>query len=346
MSIEPASAQPSKRSTAEVTVLKEVFTDFQDRELRYRQLLDALPAAIYTTDAEGKITFYNEACVAFSGRRPQLGVDSWCVSWRLYWPDGTPLPHDQCPMAVALREGRAVRGAEAVAERPDGSRIAFIPYPTPFRDARGVIQGAVNMLVDITHRQQAEERMKLLSDEVNHRANNLLAVVQATLRITQGDTVEQFKTTLEGRIHALARAHSLVAQSRWEGADLHRLVSEELAPYVSAERPQVWASGPAIPLAPSAAQSMALAIHELATNAVKYGALSTLQGAVHVNWHTEADGTLRFRWVETGGPPVTAPARRGVGTTVIDSAVRQLGGRVTLDWPPEGLVCAIMSEIV
>jgi len=94
-------------------------TGFASREILYRDLLNALPAAIYTTDGDGRITFYNEAAVAFSGRRPTIGSDFWCVTWRLFWPDGTPLPHDQCPMAVALKEGRAVRGLEAVAERPD-----------------------------------------------------------------------------------------------------------------------------------------------------------------------------------------------------------------------------------
>ena len=105
----------------------------RDGERRVQDLLAAIPAAIYTTDAAGKITYYNEAAVELAGRRPTIGSDEWCVTWKLYWPDGTPLPHDQCPMAVALREGRPVRGKEAVAERPDGTRVPFIPFPTPIR---------------------------------------------------------------------------------------------------------------------------------------------------------------------------------------------------------------------
>ncbi len=112
---------------------------FATREILYRDLLNALPAAIYTTDADGRITFYNEAAVAFSGRRPALGSDSWCVSWKLFRPDGTPLPHDRCPMAVALKTGQVESGAEAVAERPDGSRVHFMPYPTVFKDASGKV---------------------------------------------------------------------------------------------------------------------------------------------------------------------------------------------------------------
>src|SRR2546430_16731334 len=100
-------------------------------QLGFRGMLDALPAAIYVTDRHGKITYFNPACVAFSGRTPELGSDHWCVTWKLFYPDGTPMPHDQCPMAIALREGRVVRGQEAIAERPDGSRGWFEPYPTP-----------------------------------------------------------------------------------------------------------------------------------------------------------------------------------------------------------------------
>src|SRR5579863_5588980 len=121
-----------------------------------RAVLDRLPVAIYTTDPEGRITYYNQAAADFAGRRPEIGKDRWCVSWRLYRTDGTPLPHDQCPMAVALRENRPVRGVEAILERPDGSRVWFVPFPTPVHDASGTLVGAVNLLVDITDRKAAE----------------------------------------------------------------------------------------------------------------------------------------------------------------------------------------------
>jgi PAS domain S-box-containing protein len=132
-------------------------------ENQFRALLDVLPAAIYVTDAAGRITYYNQAAVDLAGRRPELGTDEWCVSWRLYLPDGRPLPHDQCPMAVALKENRAVRGAEAILERPDGARIPFAPYPTPLRDASGRLIGAVNMLVDISERKDADDARAYLA---------------------------------------------------------------------------------------------------------------------------------------------------------------------------------------
>ncbi|BCG83795.1 hypothetical protein MesoLj113b_73370 (plasmid) [Mesorhizobium sp. 113-3-3] len=127
-----------------------------ESERHMRELLEALPAAVYTTDAEGRIAFFNKAAVDLAGRTPRPG-DKWCVTWRLFNPDGTPLPHDQCPMAIALRENRPVRGVEAVAERPDGTRVPFIPYPTPLHDTDGRLVGAINMLVDVTEQKKAEE---------------------------------------------------------------------------------------------------------------------------------------------------------------------------------------------
>src|SRR5215471_14056995 len=131
----------------------------------FRDLLEALPMAIYTTDANGRITFFNQAAVAFSGRTPEIGSDRWCVTWHLYWPDGRPMALDQCPMARALKEDRPIRGEEAITERPDGTRVPFMPYPTPLHDASGRLVGAVNMLVDISGRKEAENRQKALFSE-------------------------------------------------------------------------------------------------------------------------------------------------------------------------------------
>jgi PAS domain-containing protein len=128
----------------------------REGEARLHALLDDLPAPIYLTDADGWVTFFNRACVDFAGRTPIPGEDRWCVTWRLYTEGGTFLPHEQCPMAVAIRERTEVRGAIAVAERPDGTRVLFTPYPTPITDADGALVGAVNILIDITDLRQAE----------------------------------------------------------------------------------------------------------------------------------------------------------------------------------------------
>jgi PAS domain S-box-containing protein len=119
----------------------------------WRPVLDALPVPIYTTDAEGSVTYWNRACVELAGREPQLGQDRWCVTWKIFTTSGDHLPHAQCPMAQAIRERRAIRDAVAITERPDGSRIAFRPYPTPLFDVDGNLIGAVNMLIDVSEEQ-------------------------------------------------------------------------------------------------------------------------------------------------------------------------------------------------
>ncbi len=129
----------------------------------FRAVFDMLPIAVYCTDATGHLTYFNPAAIEFSGRVPTLGTDRWCVTWKLFRPDGEPLPHDQCPMAVALREGRTVRGEVAIAERPDGSRRRFTPYPTPLRDSAGNIIGGINILVDLAGRSEANRSVELLS---------------------------------------------------------------------------------------------------------------------------------------------------------------------------------------
>jgi len=159
----------SRCFTVDVTARKQLADAACEQERLARQLLQALPAAIYTTDGQGKVTFYNEAAAVFAGQRPVLG-EEWCASWKLFRADGTPLPHDQCPMVVAIREARPIHGEEVAGERPDGSRIAFVAYPTPLFDAAGAMVGTVNMLVDITDRKNIERPLQGLSDTLEQRA--------------------------------------------------------------------------------------------------------------------------------------------------------------------------------
>lgn len=143
-------------STLQGSIFAGLATSGLDDEY-YRQVLNDLPAAIYTTDASGRITYYNEAAETLWGHRPTLGESEWSGSWKLFWPDGTALPHGECPMAIAIKERRTIRGVEAIAERPDGTRAPFMPYPTLLLNASGDVIGAVNMLVDISDRKRAEE---------------------------------------------------------------------------------------------------------------------------------------------------------------------------------------------
>jgi PAS domain S-box-containing protein len=178
------------------------------RRSRYREFLDAVAVAIYTTDAAGRITFFNEAAARFWGRRPELG-EEWCGSWRLFWTDGRPMAHSECPMAIALLENREVRGFQAIAERPDGTRASFVPYPTPLRDQTGRLIGAVNVLVDVTERVQAEAAVLASADAL--RASNavkdeFLGLVSHELRTPV--------TTIFGNAELLRRSPNLSAERR------------------------------------------------------------------------------------------------------------------------------------
>jgi PAS domain S-box-containing protein len=333
------------RVIQDVTAAKRMEDQIRANEQNMRDILEALPAAIYTTDAEGHITSYNKACVEISGRTPQPG-DMWCVTWRLYHPDGTPLPHDECPMAVALKEDRPIRGAEAVAERPDGSRVPFIPYPTPLHDGEGQLIGAINMLVDITERKQHENSQKTLIDELNHRVKNTLATVQSLAGQTarHADGMEDFVHRFEGRLLALSRAHDLLTTHHWNEAPLDLLARDVLMPMTTQAATRIRIGGPSVDLDPRTALSLTMALNELATNAVKYGALSSEAGALSVAWDVLAKGqsrpTLRLEWREFGGPPVSPPARRGIGTRLMERCIgRDLGGEFDLSFDPSGVVC-------
>jgi PAS domain S-box-containing protein len=553
------------------------------------ELLQALPVAVYTTDAAGHITFFNEAAAALWGCRPKLNSDQWCGSWRMYWPDGTPLPHNACPMAVALKEKRdfAGNGQEAVAEQPDGTRIPFMAFPSLLRDAAGEVVGALNMFVDIsdrkrneeiaqrlasivessddaiigknfdgiitswnksaerlfgyvaeevigkpvmilipadrqdeeeailkrirsgqrvehfetvrqrrdgslidisltispirnsfgkiigaskiarditerkraaeaarraelefrdfvenasvgmhwvdadgiivwanrtemdmlgftreeyigrhvaefhvsqplianilqrladretllnyeaqlrcrdgslrhvlinsnvlwdgdrfvhtrcftrdiTDRKQSEAQIATLAREAEHRAKNVLATVQATVHLTQSDTPDGLKQAIAGRIQALANVHTLFVESRWAGAKLRNLVTQELSPYCRDGDTRARIDGADVLLEPNAAQAIAVCLHELATNAAKYGALSAPEGRVHIDWSRATDGRLILRWTEANGPLVAQPTRRGFGMRVMERMVRSpLKGEICFDWLQEGLACEI-----
>ena len=314
----------------------------RESEHRFYQLLQALPAAVYTTDAEGRITFYNEAAVEFAGRRPNLG-ELWCVTWRLYNADGSPLPHAECPMAVALKEARPVLGAEAIAERPDGTRRWFAPYPTPLRDSAGKMSGAINMLVDITERKEAEQRQKLLLDELNHRVKNTLASVQS-LVVQAAKTardVPDFRQAVEGRILAMSRAHDQLSRRNWVDAELSELLHACLDPYASTGN--VALDGEATIVPPRVALMICMAIHELATNAAKYGALSSPTGRLALRWSVETDGAgrlLRLHWLERDGPAVTPTTHQGFGMRLLERGIQaELHGTTLIRFSRSGLEC-------
>ena len=430
------------------------------------ELLALLPVAVYTTDAEGRLTFYNQAAAELWGHHPELGAARWCGSLRLFDADSRPMPHAECPMALALREERPIRGVEAVLERPDGTRVPFLPHPTPIRDSSGRITGAINMLVDlsdreaarlssallasivassedaivsktiggrvtswnagaerifgytseemigqpivkiipaemreeedriiaklrrgervehfdtvrqakdgrlvdisvtisplrnatgevvgaskvardISERKQAERSQRLLLDELNHRVKNTLATVQAIANLSSRGArgPDEFVAGFTGRIQALSKAHTLLAQARMEGAEIGDLVREQVLLGESADH-RVSCAGPALLVGPQSAVHLAMVLHELATNARKYGALSVAGGRLSVTWELRAtEGrTLHLKWQEHGIPVVNVPSVRGFGTTLIEQTLCSQGGSVAMRYGMDGVTAEI-----
>ena len=225
--------------------------------------------------------------------------------------------------------------------RPNGELRWCIGTAVASVDTTDHIVRISGVTVDITERKQAEEHQALLAREVDHRARNALALVQSIIRLTRADTVKSYIAAIEGRIAALARAHTLLAQSRWQGADLARLVDDELAAYRTGDPQKLTTAGPDVSIEPRAAQTLALALHELSTNAAKYGALSVVSGRVRLTWELRAD-RLILRWIEGGGPTTAPPACPGFGIRVISASIeRQLDGEARFEWRSEGLHCTL-----
>jgi PAS domain S-box-containing protein len=441
--------------TLDVTATKVAEERHSLGQRRFKHTLDALPIAVYTTDPNGRITYFNEAAADLAGRRPTLG-EMWCVTWRLYQLDGTRLPHDQCPMAVALKERRPVTGVEAIAERPDGTRRRFAPYPTPLFDEAGVLIGGVNMLLDVTERHErdmerarlaaivmssddaiisktldstitswnagatrifgyeaeemigqpinrliplerhgeerqviaklargervehyetvrmakdgrridisltvsplrdrlgnivgaskvgrdiserkrAEEMQSLLVGELSHRIKNTLATVQSMAKQTlrRSKSIEEFVNSFEGRLQALASAHSMLSDSHWQGAELTSLIHK----IVAEDGGRMVLSGPQIMLGSQATLHLSMLLHELATNARKYGALSGPGGQLALSWslHRSPEQAVHLSWVETGHT-LMRPGKPGFGSKLIQSLVN--GGHARMSYGASGI---------
>ncbi len=245
-----------------------------------------------------------------------------------------------------LRDGGAFQREFRVL-RPDGSvRWLLLRGEALEGEAPLAPRQITGVVMDITDRRAAEERSALLMREVDHRAKNALAVVQAALRLTRAEDTPSYVRAVEGRVAALARAHSMLAQRRWTGAELQPLLEGELGPYVAGAdttAPRVMLSGPQVLLDPKAAQPLAMALHELASNAVEHGALSVPEGRLLVAWQVDPNGPwLQLTWQELGGPVVVPPSRAGFGGRVVDGTLRgQLGGSISRRWLAGGLVCEI-----
>lgn len=252
-------------------------------------------------------------------------------------------PDDWSKLSEAMHTIAARPGSIQVEfriRRPNGEIRWCIGAAASTQMEQGGTIRAGGVTLDITDRKEAEERQVLLVREVDHRARNALAVAQSIVGLTRAPTIEGYISAVQGRIAALARTHTLLAESRWQGADFRKLIEEEMAPFCGEMSDRVTLSGPAISLSPAIAQSMALVVHELATNAAKYGALSQPSGQVAVSWE-EDQNNLAVNWIETGGPAVNPPERNGFGSQITKATIeRQLRGTLRHEWRPEGLRCS------
>jgi PAS domain S-box-containing protein len=247
---------------------------------------------------------------------------------------------DELRKAIAqFSKGARSYEAEFRVTRPDGEVRWCAGTAAATVDRAGRVVRVSGVTVDITERKRAAERQNLLAREVDHRAKNALALAQSIVRLTRGENIKAYIQAVEGRISALARVHTILSLSSWQGAEIGKLVDEELAPYATGD--QITFRGTDIQLQPATAQTLALALHELVTNSAKYGALSTLSGRLSLHWKIEGDA-LELVWEETDGPLVEKPVSRGFGTrSVIASIESQLGGQAEFNWRSEGLICRL-----
>jgi PAS domain S-box-containing protein len=331
---------PLFRPNGELAGAVNMLMDLSDRKAseHERNLLAAIVAssndAIVSKSLEGIVSSWNVGAQKIFGYTADEMIGQSIM--RL-------IPEDRADeermILERLQKGERIEHYETIRRRKDGAHLHVSLTISPLKDGSGRIVGASKIARDITERKNAEERMMLLAREVDHRANNMLAVVQAVLELTQADTMDGLKAAMRGRIEALGHAHKLLSGSSWEGADLRRLIEDELRPYDSAG--QIRLTGDAHLLKPDVAQSVALLIHELATNAAKYGSLSSPGGSLAIDW-TRDGNAIALRWTERGGPPVNAPSRHGFGTRVMQRMVRgQPDSAIHFDWQPDGLVCEV-----
>lgn len=306
------------------------------------EVLNALPAAVYMVDSRGQITFHNNAAAQFWGRRPAMGQERWCGSLRLFWPDGRHMHHEECAMANAIRQRLALVD-EAVAERPDGSRVAFRAFPRLLFAPDGELSGAVNTLIDITDRKEAEFDRKVLLDELNHRVKNTLATVQSIAAQTfRGKAAKDVQSAFEGRLRTLSNAHDTLAASNWHSADLVSIAGGACMPHGVDGRLEI--IGVPVRVGPRVALTLAMVFHELAANAVRHGALATALGSATLEWRvTSSNGSrqLVIGWKELHTEP-RPPNPPGFGMRLIERGItHELGGRVEIHFTPVGLQCRI-----
>jgi PAS domain S-box-containing protein len=306
----------------------------------FASIVECSDDAIISKTLEGIITSWNKGAERVFGYTAEEAVGK---SVTILIP---PERHDEEPAILArIRSGERIDRYETVRQRKDGNLVDIALTVSPVKNSQGKIVGASKIARDITERKRNDEYLTILVREAEHRTKNILATVQATVNLSRATTVNVFKRAIEGRIQALANVHSLFVKSRWGGAELSNIVTQELAPYLGKDEARAQIDGPHVWLPTEAAQAIAITLHELATNAAKYGSLSVPEGNLCVKWSPAADGQFTLHWTESGGPPTKKPRRKGFGTSVVERMIGQIEGKMHLDWRTEGLACEIILPV-
>src|SRR5215471_10340053 len=327
----------------DVTERKQVEADLRQTEqllMFLASIVQSSDDAIVSKNLDGIITSWNKGAERVFGYTAEEAVGQ---------PITIVIPQDrqdeERTILTRIRRGERIEHFKTLRQRKHGSLIWVSLTISPIKNAEGKILGASKIARDITEHKRTSDQIATLAREAEHRSKNLLANVQAMVNLSQADAVADLKEAVGGRIQALANVHSLFVATRWIGAELSTIAGHELAPYSTSGDERVWIDGPQVLPAPDIAQAVAVTLHELATNAAKYGALCTANGHIDLRWSHEANGRLNLRWIETGGPTVEPPARSGFGGRIIQQMIAQLKGESRFDWRAEGLVCEITLRV-
>jgi PAS domain S-box-containing protein len=329
--------------TVDITDQKRVEAALREAEKKLAATFESAVAGIAEVDAEGRFLRINEAFCRLSGYdRDEIANKSF---FDFTHPADVPAERERWRALVAGEVERFTIEKRYV--RRDGRVVWIEVMNSAVRGPHGGFAYGVKMLLDVTERREADARQKLLLDELNHRVKNTLATVQSiaaqTFRNTGIDPAVQ--RVFEGRLITLSNVHGILTQQSWDSADLHDVVWSALRPHGAPDRERFTVEGPALRLDPKSAVALSMAVHELCTNAIKYGALSTEAGHVDVRWSVAAD-RLRWQWRESGGPAVTAPTRTGFGSRMIERALAmQLSGQVAIAYEPAGVICTIDAPL-
>ncbi len=307
----------------------------------YETVLQATPDLVYVFDRQHRFIYANAALLAMWGRTWDEAIGKTCLELG-YEPWHAAMHDAEIEQVIATRQ--PIRGDVPFTHKVEGLRIYDYIF-TPVIGPDGEVEAIAGSTRDVTERERHEQHTRLLVNELNHRVKNTLAMVQSMIAQTLGgyDGTEAAQDKIESRLMALSAAHDVLTRENWQGAGVADIARGAAAPWQQREGDRFDIDGPAVVLDPRRAVALAMALHELCTNAVKHGALSVAEGRVGISWKVSADGApLVLRWKERGGPLVRVPRQRGFGSVLVERGLRHdLGGESRLLFEPDGVSCEI-----